>query len=131
MKQVFTLSLFLLSFSLFSQQKSTSQTPKNEVKPASETVTDQQTPAINPRSARTSSQNRVSETAPVLYDVNDKYMGRKTEFLNNLTVSELPHDFPLYTSELSLRDYNNLVDAFYFSHKDILRDKVKEKIFQK
>jgi hypothetical protein len=63
-------------------------------------------------------------------DENDTYMGRKAEFLGNLTVSELPSDFPVYDKSYGLRYYNNLVDNFYGSHKDILQEKVKVKIDQ-
>lgn len=61
-------------------------------------------------------------------DENDIYMGRKAEFLGNLTISELPADFPKYDKSYGLRYYNNLVDNYYGSHKDILKPKVREKI---
>lgn len=61
-------------------------------------------------------------------DENDAYMGRKVEFLGNLTVSELPADFPKYDKSYGLRYYNNLVDNYYGSHKDILKPKTREKI---
>ena len=61
-------------------------------------------------------------------DENDIYMGRKAEFLSRLTVSELPPDFPIYKKEYGLKYYNNLVDNFYYSHKDILTPRVKHKI---
>jgi hypothetical protein len=58
----------------------------------------------------------------------DIYMGRKAEFLNNLTVSELPSDFPKYDKSYGLRYYNNLVDNYYGAHKNILQPRVKEKM---
>ncbi|HEX7414266.1 MAG TPA: hypothetical protein VF411_09490 [Bacteroidia bacterium] len=61
-------------------------------------------------------------------DENDIYMGRKDEFLGNLTVNELPADFPKYEKSYGLRYYNNLVDNFYLTHKDILKEKVRQKI---
>src|ERR1035437_458333 len=63
-------------------------------------------------------------------DENDVYMGRKDEFLGNLTVNELPADFPKYEKSYGLRYYNNIVDNFYASHKDILKEKVRQKIEQ-
>lgn len=59
---------------------------------------------------------------------NDIYMGRKAEFLNNLTVTELPSDFPKYDKSYGLKYYNNIVDNYYGAHKDILKPGVKEKI---
>jgi hypothetical protein len=61
-------------------------------------------------------------------DENDTYMGRKAEFLGNLTVNELPTDFPKYDKSYGLRYYNNLVDNYYGAHKDILKEKVRQKI---
>ena len=61
-------------------------------------------------------------------DEDDIYMGRKAEFLSNLTVSELPVDFPKYDKSYGLRYYNNLVDNFYFTHKNILKDGPKQKL---
>jgi len=61
-------------------------------------------------------------------DENDIYMGRKAEFLGNMTVSELPADFPKYDKSYGLKYYNNLVDNYYGAHKDILKDFVRKKI---
>lgn len=63
-------------------------------------------------------------------DENDPYMGRKAEFLNNLTISELPADFPKYDKSYGLRYYNNIIDNYYSLHKDILKEKVRKKIEQ-
>lgn len=128
MKQAFTLSLFLFSFTVFSQQKSA--VPKSE-KPATpqSTVSTSETDK-NPRSAATSGKSQSKAATPLPYDVDDKYMGRKAEFLNNLTVSELPADFPVYEKQWGLKEYNQVVDAFYLNHQDILKEKVKAKIIQ-
>jgi len=61
-------------------------------------------------------------------DENDAYMGRKAEFLNNLTVSELPVDFPRYDKSYGLGGYNIVVDNYYAQHTDILKPGVKAKI---
>jgi hypothetical protein len=73
-------------------------------------------------------QSQIKETPYLGYDVNQPYMGRKAEFLGNLTVSELPADFPQYDKAWSLKDYNGVVDAWYMLHMDILRPRVKAKI---
>ena len=61
-------------------------------------------------------------------DENDIYMGRKAEFLGNMTVTELPADFPKYDKSYGLRYYNNLVDNYYGAHKNILKDNVRQKL---
>jgi hypothetical protein len=68
------------------------------------------------------------EATPLPYDVNDKYMGRKDEFLNMLTVKELPADFPLYDKQWGLKEYNAVVDAWAQDHMDILKERVRQKV---
>ncbi|MCW3103921.1 MAG: hypothetical protein JWO09_2361 [Bacteroidetes bacterium] len=127
MKQVFTLSFLLLGLSVFSQQKN----PPAKQPAAATTVTTppapQETP-VNPRATSTSSQVKSSEVAPLPYDVNDKYMGRKSEFLNSMTVSELPADFPAYEKQWNLKEYNQVVEAYFVNHRELLKPRVKEKI---
>jgi hypothetical protein len=121
MKQFFTLSLLLFSFSVFSQRTVSKDDPAPAATSETNAVTQQRTSA-------TSSQIRTSEPAKLPYDVNDKYMGRAAEFIGNLTVSELPHDFPVYEKQWSLKEYNQVVLAFYYNHMDIVREPVKEKL---
>lgn len=73
-----------------------------------------------------SAKSAVEYVSPVNED--DIYMGRKAEFLGNLTVSELPSDFPKYDKSYGMRYYNNLVDNFYSSHMDILKPAVRQKM---
>ena len=82
----------------------------------------------DPRSAATSSQSRSVAIAPLPYNVDDKYMGRRDEFLNDITLPELPADFPAYEKQWSLKEYNQVVDAYFLNHKDILKDRVREKL---
>lgn len=67
----------------------------------------------------------------VVLDENDPYQGRKAEFLNNLTVSELPSDFPKYDKSLGIRGYNQMVDNYYINHLNILKPAVKAKFLGK
>jgi len=129
MKQIFTLSLVLFSFTVFSQQNAASKqsSAKELTKPQSSPQTTE-VPSENPRTAATSAQSRTSEPVKPPYDVNDKYMGRKNEFLGNLIVAELPADFPVYEKQWSLREYNQVVTAFYYNHLDIVKEKVKNKL---
>jgi hypothetical protein len=61
-------------------------------------------------------------------DANDEYMGRRQEFLGNLTVKEIPGDFPKYKTEYSLSYYNQLVDNYYLTHKDVVQPWVTKKL---
>jgi hypothetical protein len=83
-----------------------------------------------PRPAATNTTTARTQSHTLPYDVNDKYMGRKMEFLNQMTVKELPFDFPVYQKELGwgLDEYNAVVQAYYMNHKDILKPRVLEKI---
>jgi hypothetical protein len=133
MKQVFTLFFLLVGIAVFSQQKQ-----NTEARTTSTTTTttitseskDQTVPVAGQRTAASSSQTRTSAANPVSYDVNDPYLGRKAEFLKNLTVPELPVDFPTYQKQWSYEDYNQVVDAYYKQHKEILTEKVKARIAQ-
>lgn len=80
------------------------------------------------RSAATSVRNDVSPTQPLPYDINDPYMGRKAEFLNQMIVTELPADFPKYEQQWDVKDYNAVVDAYYINHPEILKEKFRQKV---
>jgi hypothetical protein len=115
----------MLGLSLFSQQQSkVEKTPASSVK--SETPKQEQTP--NLRTSVSASHVQSSPAAPLPYDTEDKYMGRKAEFLNQMTVSELPADFPVYEKQWSLNDYNLVVEAYYRNHQGILKERVKQKL---
>lgn len=126
MKQIYTLSLILFSFTAFSQQRNvntnTSSPQINETKNTTAPA------AGNPRSSSVSVDARTSPATPLSYDMEDKYMGRKAEFLGNLIVSELPADFPVYNKQLDLEAYNLLVTAFYRNHLDIVTESVRKKL---
>jgi hypothetical protein len=126
MKQVFTLSFLLVGFLSFSQQRQ-----ENTVQKTSANVAESKPGSAldSHRSASLTSRGQVRiQATPLPYDIEDKYMGRKSEFLNNLTVTELPSDFPVYDKQFSLKEYNAAVDAFYLNHQEILKNKTKEKL---
>jgi len=58
----------------------------------------------------------------------DEYQGRKQEFLSQITVQEIPSDFPKYNKSYGVEKYNGLVEKFYGSHKDILIESVRRKL---
>ena len=151
MKQIFTLLFLLFGLTVFSQQKTTAKQqaakPQSaapaakpvtaakpaavstaapaEIKPAATTENQTSTNTPDPRTAASSSQSRA---VALPYDVDDKYMGRKDEFLNDITLPELPADFPVYDKQWNLKEYNQVVDAYFINHKDILKARVREKI---
>lgn len=127
MKQLFTFLLFVSTTVLVAQTAKNNSSPttsKVEVQGTS-TAAETNTAPANPRTTATSTQ---STTVKVPYDVTDKYMGRKDEFLNLIILPELPADFPLYDPRWTLDDYNIVVDAYFLLHKEILKDKPKEKL---
>lgn len=126
MKQIYTLSLILFSFTAFSQQKNVSTSD-------SQTIPSEQNNTTNPgiRNAAVSVQSRTSQAAPLPYDVNDKYMGRTAEFLGNLTVSKLPSDFPVYEKHMDLNTYDQVVNSFYLKHLTIVKENFKQKLQSK
>lgn len=113
MKNIVTACFMFISLSMFAQDKGAAKT------------SDSQTPV---RNASSSGKARVTEPVVLPYDVNDKYMGRKDEFLNSMIVTELPADFPLYEKQWGVKEYNAVVDAYYMNHMDILKDRVKQKM---
>ncbi|MDF2438177.1 MAG: hypothetical protein K0Q95_2553 [Bacteroidota bacterium] len=120
MKHFFTLFLLFLSIALIGQEKASV--------PAESTTGRSGQSAVSARSAATSTQIRTSEPVKLPYDLNDRYMGRASEFLGNLTVSQLPADFPVYEKTMGLKEYDQAVEAFYYKHMDIVREPVKEKL---
>ena len=59
---------------------------------------------------------------------NDPYMGRTQEFLDRLTVNQLPSDFPKYEKSYGVSGYNDVVDNYYRSHPAIVKEWVKAKL---
>jgi hypothetical protein len=126
MKYFYTLSFVMLGLVAFSQQKNTDVNS-----PASSAINQtntENTSVVIPRNSAGSVQSRTSQPAPLPYDVNDKFMGRADEFLGNLTVSKLPLDFPIYEKQWTLKEYNEVVTAFYYNHLDIVKEGVKRKL---
>ena len=113
MKKLITPFFIVAALSAFSQEKN----PNNGAVQQN-----------NPRTAATSARVDVSPAPESFYDVNDKYMGRRDEFLNLMTVPELPADFPIYDKQWGLKEYNAVVDAYCMKHMDILKERVKQKV---
>ena len=116
MKQILTLFLVMSSVAIFAQ----TQTPNQTNTKAAQT---------SPRTVKSSEKTQVHPiNAP--YDMNDKYMGRKSEFLYVLTTTDLPADFPVYDKQWGVKEYNAVVNAYYINHMDILKEAYKQKLQQ-
>lgn len=113
MKKTVTYLLVLVSTVAFSQEKKADAVNTNQA---------------SPRTSASSVKVDNNAAKEYSYDVNDKYMGRKDEFLFMMTVPKLPSDFPLYNKEWGIKEYNAVVDAYCMMHLDIMKDGVKQKL---
>ncbi len=60
-------------------------------------------------------------------DENDKYMGKQQEYLNMITLNEIPSDFPQYQKGWTFVEYDNKVEKYFKDHKDIIKEAYKAK----
>jgi hypothetical protein len=133
MKNITTIifiTLFLISFSVSAQNKEAKAANNPELKLQSEKERKE-----NGSRAKSQSLSAVTPPTPISIentalqlDENDIYQGRKGEFLGNLTVKELPLDFPKYEKKLGIRGYNQKVDEFYASHLEIVTPSLRQKL---
>lgn len=70
--------------------------------------------------------NLPQQTQPV-FDYNDPYLGRKFSFDRMFIAGEVPADFPKYTKELSLEQYDSLIKTYLQFNADLLTDKFRKK----
>ena len=57
----------------------------------------------------------------------DIYQGRQNEILSNLTVKQIPVDFPKYEKGKGIIWYNGQMDNYYRNHPDITTEMVRKK----
>ncbi len=114
MKKVITSLFIMIGIGAFAQERSATSSNNASQSPQ--------------RSGSSSTQTKTTEATPLPYDVNDKYMGRKDEFLNSMIVTELPADFPVYDKQWGVKEYNAVIDAYFMTHMDILKERVKQKV---
>lgn len=129
-----TLTFYFVSFNLYSQennskynevkkqeaiQKNNSSTNEKQVIKSSVT----KTPINKNVQPQVDTQGKSFQL-----DENDPYQGRKVEFLSQITLKELPSDFPTYEKWMGVRHYNNIITEYYKKHLDIVTPKVKEKL---
>lgn len=133
-KVLFTFCFLSLSQILLSQEsklKSNNEDSKLSVKSGNSTNNE---PALKARVSTNgtyksnASQGIDTQGKSFQLDENDQYQGRKEEFLSQITLKELPNDFPKYEKWMGVRHYNELIDDYYKKHLDILIPTVKQKL---
>ena len=63
---------------------------------------------------------------PVL-NTTDGYMGKKSEILKRLSVSEIPADFPKYKEGTSVGEYKKQMKAWSKQNQDLVKEEFKKK----
>lgn len=135
-KILFTICFLIANQILLSQENKSKQisgnlrleteqnaTTKNEVVLKTKVATNNTTPASTQKQVDTQGKS-------FQLDENDYYQGRKEEFLSQITLKELPIDFPKYEKWMGVRHYNEVIDDYYKKHLDILNPIVKQKLTQ-
>ncbi|MES2515246.1 MAG: hypothetical protein V4580_13930 [Bacteroidota bacterium] len=131
MKKIKSLGTILLTISFFSITQvldaQESNEKHSEVKPRGATKT-KVSPANN--NSLTVQKRVDTDGKSFQIDENDTYQGRKEEFLSQITLKELPTDFPKYEKWMGIRHYNEIISEYYQKHLDIVTPSVKQKLTQ-
>lgn len=127
------LFLFLNNSKLFSQENNSKQDKAKKQETIQKNTTGNNQPMIKSSVTKTPINNNVQKQVDTggksfQLDENDPYQGRKEEFLSQITLKELPSDFPKYEKWMGVRHYNNIITEYYKKHLDIVTPKVKEKL---
>ena len=131
-KIVFILCFIGMGQTVFSQQNNSKQTEKKQ---SVKNGTLSGNPDIKVKATTTKASGNSTGQSPVdtqgksfQLDENDAYQGRKDEFLAQITLKELPQDFPKYEKWMGVRNYNQIIDEYYKKHLDILIPSLKQKL---
>ena len=118
-----TISFFSISQNLLSQENNSNRVGD---KPRGTTKT-----RVSASDNNSTVQKRVDTNGKSFQlDENDPYQGRKEEFLSQITLKELPSDFPKYEKWMGVRHYNEVISDYYKKHLEILIPSVKQKLEQ-
>lgn len=113
---------------IFSSILSFSQTKKNDDgKPAKQSDANGGL-KTKARTSEPKQQQGIKTESVFQLDENDAYQGRKEEFLAQITLKELPSDFPKYEKWMGVRHYNQIIDEYYKKHLDILIPSLRQKL---
>lgn len=122
-RQTFLVLVTLIFSSVvsFSQTKNSDGKPSKQSDPNVELRTKAQT-------AAPAKQQEVKTGDVFQLNENDPYQGRKEEFLAQITLKELPADFPKYEKWMGVKHYNEIIDEYYKKHLDILIPVLRQKL---
>lgn len=137
-KLVLIICFFSITQIMFSQENNSKQTDKsvNQTvkKNTSERSSEVKTKAVTSPASNSSNndvQKRVdTQGKSFQLDENDAYQGRTEEFLSQITLKQLPSDFPKYEKWMGVRHYNEIISDYYKQHLDIVTPIVKQKLTQ-
>lgn len=134
---LFTVYFFCMSQISFSQENNSKNAEKkpidNPKKATTNGVSGVQTKSItsvNSNNSNNAQKQVDTQGKSFQLDENDAYQGRTEEFLSQITLKELPVDFPKYEKWMGVRHYNEVVSDYYKKHLDILIPSVKQKLTQ-
>jgi hypothetical protein len=125
--------LFTINSKLFSQENNSKYDNAKKQEAIQKNTTGNNQPMIKSSVTTTPVNNNVQKQVDTggksfQLDENDPYQGRREEFLSQITLKELPSDFPKYEKWMGVRHYNNIITEYYKKHLDIVTPKVKEKL---
>ena len=125
-----TIYFFCNSQITFSQERNTNHTEKKATTNEVSSVRTKSVTSTNSTNTNNVQKQVDTQGKSFQLDENDAYQGRKEEFLSQITLKELPADFPKYEKWMGVRHYNEAITDYYKKHLDILIPSVKQKLTQ-
>ncbi|MBK6985242.1 MAG: hypothetical protein IPH32_11025 [Bacteroidetes bacterium] len=131
MKKIKSLATLLLTIAFFSTSQCLFSQESNSNRGGEKSRGTTKTRVSNADNNNSNVQKRVDTNGKSFQlDENDAYQGRTEEFLSQITLKELPQDFPKYEKWMGVRHYNEIISDYYKKHLDILIPSVKQKLTQ-
>lgn len=134
---LFTIYFFNINKIAFSQESNSNHTEKKRSDASKKRTIDgnpgvrtKSSTSVNSTNTNTVQKQVDTQGKSFQLDENDPYQGRKEEFLSQITLNELPSDFPKYEKWMGIKSYNQIIDEYYRKHLDILKPVVRNKLTQ-
>jgi hypothetical protein len=121
-KNIIAIAILLFAFTTYGQ---TNSAPAANNPALKETALKANKKAQERQTAQAISNASSNYINPV--DENDQYMGKENEFLNMITLSSLPSDFPKYQKGWTFTEYDNQTEKYFKEHISILKEVYKSK----
>ena len=122
-KGIVLIAISFFAYSGFSQTNSAPAANNPALKEAA--IKAHQKKAQEKQKAQVASNVNPGYVGPI--NENDQYMGKEKEFLNMITLSALPLDFPKYQKGWTFVQYDGETEKYFRDHKDILKESYKAK----